>query len=60
MKSKVDKLDVDKLTTVSVEFKKLSNVVDKKVIKKDVFNDLVKKVNVINISKPIILLNLVN
>ena len=60
MKSKVDKLDIDKLTIVSVEFKKLSDVVDKKVVKKDVFNDLVKKVNVINTSKPIILVNLVN
>ena len=60
MKSKVDKLDIDKLTIVSVEFKKLSDVVDKKVVKKDVFNDLVKKVNVINTSKSIILVNLVN
>ena len=36
MKSKVDKLDVDKLVPVSVDLSKLSDVVKNDVIKKDV------------------------
>ena len=35
MKSKVDDVDVDKLKTVSVDLKKLSDVVDRNVLKKN-------------------------
>ena len=38
MKSKVDKLDVDKLVHVAVHFSKLSDVVENDIVKKDVFN----------------------
>ena len=44
-KIKVDKLDVDKLRLVLADSKKLSDVVDKEVVKKDVYNELVKNVN---------------
>ena len=39
MKTKVDNLDVDKLSTVPVDLSKLTNVVD---------NDVVKKLSMIN------------
>ena len=39
MKSKVDKLDVDKLEPVPVDLSKLSEVVKNDVVKKDVYND---------------------
>ena len=42
LKSKVDKLDVDKLLPVSVSLSKLSDVV-KNVVKKDVYNAKIKK-----------------
>lgn len=51
MKSKLDKLYFDKLATVPVDFKKLSDAVDKKVVEKDQFDELVKKVHVIDTSK---------
>lgn len=51
MKSKLDKLYFDKLATVPFDFKKLSDAVDKKVVKKDQFDELVTKVNVIDTSK---------
>ena len=38
MKSKVDKLDVDKLVPVPVDLSKLSDVVKNYVVKKDVGN----------------------
>ena len=38
MKSKVDKLDVDKLVSVPVDLSKLSDVVKNYVVKKDVGN----------------------
>ena len=44
-KIKVDKLDVDKLRLVLADSKKLSDVVDKEVVKKDVYDELVKNVN---------------
>ena len=44
-KIKVDKLDVDKLQPVLADLKKLSDVVDKEVVKKDVYDELVKNVN---------------
>ena len=50
LKSEVDKLDVDKLTTVPVDLSKLSNVVKNNVVKKTVYDKLVAKVNNINTS----------
>ena len=47
LKSKVDKLDVDKLLPVPIDLKKLSDVVDKEVVKKDMYDELVKKVDAI-------------
>ena len=44
MKSKVDKLDVDKLVSISVHLSKLSNVVKKYALKKDVYNAKIKKI----------------
>ena len=38
LKSKVDKLDVDKLIHVPVDLSQLSDVVENDVIKKDVYN----------------------
>ena len=42
--SKVDKLDVDKLVSVSVDLSKLSDVVRNDVVKEDVFNAKVKNI----------------
>ena len=39
MKSKVDKLDVDKLAPVPVDLSKLSDVVSNDVVQKDVYDD---------------------
>ena len=44
MKSKVDKLDVDKLISVPVDLSKLSDVVKNDVIKKDVYNAKIKNI----------------
>ena len=44
MKSKVDKLDVDKLLPVLVDLSKLSNVVKNDVVKKDVYNAKIKNI----------------
>ena len=44
MKSKVDKLDVDKLALAPVDLSKLSDVVKNIVVKKTEYNVLVKKV----------------
>ena len=44
MKSKVDKLDVDKLVPVPVDLSKLSDVVKKHVVKKDVCNTKIKNI----------------
>ena len=43
MKSKVDKLDVDKLVPLHVDLSKLSDVV-KNVVKKDVYNAKIKNI----------------
>ena len=48
LKSKVDKLDVDKLVPVPVDLSKLSNEVKNDVIEKTKYNALVKKINNIN------------
>ena len=44
MKSKVDKLDVDKLIPVPVDLSKLSDVVKHDVVKKDVHNAKIKNI----------------
>ena len=43
LKSKEDKLDVDRSKPVPVHFKKLSYVVDNDDVKKTVYNELAKK-----------------
>ena len=50
LKTKVDKLDIDKLVTVPVDLSKLSNVVKNEVVKKTVYDKLVTKVNNIDTS----------
>ena len=44
MKSKVNKLDVDKLVPVTVDLSKLSDVVKNNVVKKDVYNAKIKNI----------------
>ena len=44
LKSKVDKLDVDKLLTVSVDLNKLSDVVKTDAVKKDIDNAKIKNI----------------
>ena len=44
LKSKVDKLDVDKLVPVPVDLSKLSDVVKNDVVKKDVYNAMIKNI----------------
>ena len=44
MKDKVDKFDVDKLVTVSVDLSKLYDVVKNYVVKKDVYNVQIKNI----------------
>ena len=51
MKTEVDKLDIDKLVPVPVDLSKLSDVVKNDVVKKDVYNKLVTKVNNIDTSR---------
>ena len=50
MKSKVQKLHVDKLLLVPVDLGKLSNVVKNDVVKMTEYNELVKKANNISIT----------
>ena len=50
VKTEVDKLDIDKLATVPVDLRKLSNVVKNDVAKKTVYDKLVAKVNNIDTS----------
>ena len=47
MKSKLDKLDVDKLVPVPVDLSNLSDVVKNHVVKKTEYDELAKKVKVI-------------
>ena len=47
MKSRVDKLDVDKLVSLPVDLNKLSDLVTNNVLKKIEYNELVKKFNTI-------------
>ena len=48
---KTDKLDIDKLTSVPIDFAKLSNVVKNDVVKKTEYDKLVNKVNGIDNTK---------
>ena len=50
LKTEVDKLDIDKLVPVPVDLSKLSDVVKTDVVKKDVYDKLVTKVNSIDTS----------
>ena len=50
LKSKVDKLDVEKLVPVPVDLSKLSDVIKNDVVKKNVYDKLVAKVNTIDTS----------
>ena len=47
LKTEVDKLDIDKLVPVPTDLRKLSNVVKNDVVKKDIYDKLVTKVNAI-------------
>ena len=47
LKSEIYKLDVDKLETTPVDLKRLNDVVDKEVVKKDMYDEFIKKVNAI-------------
>ena len=51
LKTEVDKLDIDKLVPVPVDLSKLSDVVKNDIIKKDVYDKLVIKVNNIDTSR---------
>ena len=48
LKTKVDKLDINKITSVPIDLAKLSNVVKNDVLKKTEYDKLVNKVNVID------------
>ena len=50
LKTEVDKLDINKLVPVPTDLSKLSNVVKNDVVKKDVYDKLVAKVNSIDTS----------
>ena len=50
LKTEVDKLDIDKLAPVPTDLSKLSNVVKNVVVKKDVYDKLLTKVNNIDTS----------
>ena len=45
LKTEVDKLGIDKLVPIPVDLRKLSKVVKNDVVKKDVYNKLVAKVD---------------
>ena len=51
LKTEVYKLDIDKLVPVPVDLSKLSNIVKHDVVKKDVYDKLVAKVNNIDTSE---------
>ena len=48
LKLEVDKLDLDKLKTVPVDLRKLSNIVGNGVVKRAVFDKLVNNINAID------------
>ena len=45
LKTEIDKLDIDKLVPVPADLSKLSDVVKTDVVKKDVYNKLVAKID---------------
>ena len=47
LKSDFDRLEIEKLKTSPVDLSELSNVLKNEVVKKDVYNKLVKKFNFI-------------
>ena len=47
LKLETDKLDNGKLETTPVDLKKLSDVVDEEVVKKNLYDELIKNVNAI-------------
>ena len=51
LKTEADKLDIEKLVPIPVDLSKLSDVVKNDVVKKDVYDKLVTKVNSIDISR---------
>ena len=51
LKTEVDKLDIDKLVPVPTDLSKLSSVVKNDVVKKNVYDKLVAKVNNIDTSR---------
>ena len=51
LKSDFDRLDIDKLETTPLALSKLTNVVKYEVVKKSVYDELVKKVNTIDTSE---------
>ena len=57
LKTKVDKLDIDKLAPVPVDLSKLSDVVKNDVVKKAVYDKLVAKVNNIDTSGAVLKTN---
>ena len=54
LKAEVDKLDIDKLVPIPVDLSKLSDVVNNGVVKKDVYDKLVIKVNNIDTSDSVL------
>ena len=51
LKTELDELDIDKLVPVPVNLSKLSDLIKNDVVKKDVYNKLVAKVNNIDTSR---------
>ena len=56
LKIKLDDLDVGKLKAVSVDLKKISDVVSKKIVKRTVYNKLNAKLNNLEIKTVEVLL----
>ena len=54
LKTQVDKLDIDKLVPIPTDLSKLSNVVKNDVVKKDVYDKLVAKVNNIHTCRSVL------
>ena len=48
LKSEINRLDISKLETTLVGLSKLSDVAKNEVVKKSVFDELIKKVNAIH------------
>ena len=48
--SEFDKLDISKLESTQVDLKKLCDAVDKEVVKKDMYDESVKKGNAIKLT----------